>query len=104
MIFLSQRHVKLMICRNQGIWWVICNMAGTPRKWAISATSASIPASTSLIRGSKRKSEAQIEGAKGIVFSRRGIDAVVDPNRTYGQIVAQSEADPGTEIIERGVP
>jgi hypothetical protein len=52
----------------------------------------------------ERKSEAKIEGAKGFVFSRRGIDAVVDPNRTYGQIVAQSEADPGTEIIERRVP
>jgi hypothetical protein len=36
----------------------------------------------------KRKSEAEIESAKRVILPRRRVDAVVDPNGAYRQIVS----------------
>ena len=52
----------------------------------------------------KRKSEAQVKRAKRIALSGRWIDAVINPNGAHWQIVPQSQPDPGTEVVERGIP
>src|SRR5580700_386325 len=48
----------------------------------------------------KSEPEAEIERSKRVVFPRRRVNAVIDPNGTYRQVVPQTHSNAGTEIIE----